>query len=590
MSFDKIPGRALLGFSDFFEDSVGENYNDVNLGAGPTKPPPTRKPPPGGKKGGPTKGRPHPAVAQNTTVSIHKKVLAKGRATVTRAAHSALKANDTAKKTVKPVTVVGGVGRTLSPKQRQAVANSQAAAAKAQKATAPTKKAAVAARKSAIELAKKLVAQKAVSASLRGKGKTATRIRGAVIGGDEHIIELIGAVQSDLFPEFYAAIGAGPHPDYPGYLDNGMEDPAYYVGEDVPPDPGTGDLPPDAGAVDPGLDMGAGADSPLDSPIELPPPPPMDQYIADMVTAGGIKYNGEKGTPDGHCVSYGLAMRTTDHNVTIDTAQIDGTEHYGYVWGVYDLLEPANGGVKWGSNLAAGQWNHIHGRYVLGDQSWHNPVDASEAFGSHLRSSPRQAPYGPLIGNPVMKDFKGMRVDGAGNMFWLPQEAPEWLTFPLKQAAALTAKAEREAQEKADRADQARLLKEQLDAEAEQRRVDAANALAQSQETSSAAVAQSQAETAAQQSLVQQAQADTQSQTQTQQQDLQERQFMLEQARREAEMQQQMAQMQMDMVRQGGMMPGGGGGMVPGYDDEVFVDDGANVMLPDDVDPFAEEY
>jgi hypothetical protein len=39
-------------------------------------------------------------------------------------------------------------------------------------------------------------------------------------------------------------------------------------------------------------------------------------------------------------------------------------------------------------------------------------------------------------------------MDQQGNLFWLPQEAPEYITFPLKQAAALTAQAAAKAAKK----------------------------------------------------------------------------------------------------------------------------------------------
>ena len=64
-------------------------------------------------------------------------------------------------------------------------------------------------------------------------------------------------------------------------------------------------------------------------------------------------------------------------------------------------------------------------------------------------------------------------------MFWLPQEAPEWLTFPLRQAAAITAQAAAKAAEEARKADALALAKIQADLALAQTEQDAANALAE---------------------------------------------------------------------------------------------------------------
>jgi hypothetical protein len=139
-----------------------------------------------------------------------------------------------------------------------------------------------------------------------------------------------------------------------------------------------------------------------------------------------------------------------------------------------------------------------------------------EAYQSASKNNPYGVPYGPLVGNPGMPDFAHMRVDAAGNMFWLPQEAPDWLTFPIKQAAALTAQAAKKAEEEAAKAAAAAEAKARADEASAQAAQDAANALAESQATSAAKVAQTeeetkqaQAETQAQQALVQQQAAET---------------------------------------------------------------------------------
>jgi hypothetical protein len=384
----------------------------------------------------------------------------------------------------------------MTPKQKAAIAKHNAAVVNAAKATHALAQHAVKSKASLGALAKHMVSQKKLAIKLRTPMSKRTHV-GDLLNDPE-----VGEEAETLLGEYYTAIGADPDPNNPGLLTDGSLDPAY-------------------GPVDDGSTV---SDTPtgnaIDSGTTLPPPPSMDTFIPSMADVGGIAYNGAKGTPEGYVLSLGLATRATDHGVEPDTAQIDGTEHFGYVYGLYDKINPPNGGIPWGSgdNLAKSTWNHIHGRHHLDEATWgqwNNTVDPSEAFKSNSMSTKYGITYGPLVGNPVLADFAHMRVDAAGNMFWLPQEAPDWLTFPLKQAAALTAQAEAKAAADAAAAAAAAATKAAADAASAQAAQDAQNALAESATTSQAVQAQAQAqgeqaavETQAQQAIVQQSQAD----------------------------------------------------------------------------------
>lgn len=288
---------------------------------------------------------------------------------------------------------------------------------------------------------------------------------------------------------------------------------------------------------------------------QLPPAEnfPIDFVFDDYRKVNGILYKGEKGRPNGYVLSLGLATRSTDHSVEPDTVQINGTEHYGYVWGKYDQKDPPNGGVRWGSKLKENAWNHIFGRfhfmYYSNDEGaygvpsssagkgnphtgWWQSVPAEEAFKSPTRFSDRGKPYGPLVGNPKLADFKGMRVDLQGNMFWLPQEAPEWLLAPIRQAMAMTKAAEEKARKEADEA--AKLAEEAARKRAELEKIsaDARRAAEEADAISQSNRDVAQAEADAARSLVDQQRIDMeQQQLDLEQQRLamQEQQYLLEQ-------------------------------------------------------------
>jgi hypothetical protein len=440
---------------------------------------------------------------------------------------------------------IGAVAATkLSPKAMLAVSRHNAAVKKANEAKKNLAQHALKTKKAVQDLAKKVVSQKKISKAIR------TPLNKRVHVGAMLADPVIGETVGEMLKEYYDSIGADPDPTNPGFLTDGSPDPA------VSASPTT-----DLSAV---ADTGPLTEDPVDSGAPMPAPLPMDSFIEDMTDPkwGGIAYDNSKGTPDGYIVSYGMGTPAADHpgRTTDGTAQgvkwdqahwvypIDWMNHYGYVFGRFD---PPKGGFDGGEDLAPGTWNEYHGGKGRGD--WFTPLSGADpaaiSTASRTKSAPNGVPYGPLVGNPAMKDFARMRVDGKGQAFWLPQEAPEWLLFPIKQAAYLTAQEEKKAAAAQKKLDEAALAKEKADNDAALRAQEAANALAESAAASTAKVAQAeegtkqaaevtaqaQAETQASQALVEQAKADTSSQAQESEQMKQAGELMLSQARRQEE-------------------------------------------------------
>lgn len=394
---------------------------------------------------------------------------------------------------VKRLLNAAKTAKNLTPKAQLALKKYAAAATKGKAAAKNLAQHALKTRTTVKNLAKTMLAQKKVSKLLRTPVKR--RPAGKTTVGQI----LVGLATEEAFNEFYTLLGAAPDPANPGYLTDGSLDPAYFY------DDSTGDASADA-SLDPGLsdlDMSL-FDEPVDSGVELPAPPGMDVFIPDMNAVGGIAYDGSKGFPNGFCGSYGLFTKGTEEDAPgmAISGSDSGRNYYGYVWGSFDQDQVPNG-VPYGGRLKEGVWHSLHGRWVRsGEGSWSDDVGDAEAFASHQKYAPNGIPYGPLVGNPGMADFKAMRVDGQGNMFWLPQEAPDWLTFPIKQAAAVTAKAEAEAAAAEKKAWQAEQEKARMDEQAMQAAQDAANALAESQAASEAKIAEGQAQTQMQQAEV----------------------------------------------------------------------------------------
>lgn len=562
--FKKISGPALCGFADYFEPTpfvgaapraTGQRKQTAH---GPTGKPGLLKAPPKSK-----------TVAQHSAVlKKAQSVLTATHATVKKAAQLTLAkpAAPTVRRSSARVVmghggqfVVVGATAAQSPKVKAAQKKLQAAQAKVKKLTDDATKKTKVAHASVTRLASQITHQKNIARKMTGHRPAAHPL--APSRAAHRVMGYVGADPSNP-----------PDPNNPGFLMDGSLDPNY---------------------VSPS-DEGATSSDPLADMTNLPPPPPMNTFIPDYTAVGGVLYQNQKGMPDGFCLSYWFASgtggpnqkRATDHQVTIDTWGIDGTEHHGYVFGKFwDKAQP--GGIAFGDDLKSGVWNHVHGRHILGSEGWWTEVPASEAYQSYAKNSPQGTPFGPLIGNPLMSDFVGMRVDGNGNMFWLPQEAPDWLTFPLKQAASLTAQATAKAQADAQAAAAAAAAKAAADAAAAQAAQDAQNALAESQAQSESRVQATQTASAqAAQDLeerklaAQQAAADAELQRQQAQQALVERQAALQAAQQE----------DAAAAAQGGYGGSGGGYGGGGYGGGGFDDGSAAVDVgPDDSADFTPE-
>jgi len=515
----KIDGEVLLGFGDFFEPGR-------TIGA--TAPAPAKTPPKALKRTvtkGPTgKAALKAAVSKypskipakgQSAIEKHGKVLKAAHNTATKAVNSVMKSvkvlgnAKTAAVAAKPITahigaaVVAAASQgKLSPKAQAAVAKHNAAVQKANQANKVLAQHALKTKQAVQKLAKAMTAQKKVAVALRTPGPKKTSVG--------HLLSdpMVGCETAHIIGDYNEAIGQlvqgtiPPDPANPGYLMDGSPDPAYGATTTDPSlDPSLG--MPSLG--DPSLDpLG------IDSGAQLPPVPDVSYQESDAHAVGGIIYTGQKGYPDGFCGSLGLMTRTTDDDSGVPkTAGIDPVDHFGYVWGKYWDRDNSQHGIPFGNNLQSGTWNHVRGREALLGDNWWNTVAPPEAYASNAKNSPQGRPYGPLVGNPAMPDFAQMRVDYGGNMFWYPQAAPDWITFPLKQAAALTAQAAQQAQAAADAANAAAMQAMQQQAALAQAQQDAANALAESQAQSAANQAQYQAqgdqaqvETQAQQALV----------------------------------------------------------------------------------------
>lgn len=312
-------------------------------------------------------------------------------------------------------------------------------------------------------------------------------------------------------PEFDDEVmGDGEPPPY----DPRFDDPNY-AGDYSPP-PGSDPYGTGAGA-DPygGADPFAGLTFPTDTSSAAAGfitgrSPEADYQVIHTMPANAIKYDGSRGTPPGYLGSYGYFYATT--------REANGDE-YGFVFG----------GDKNNSNWPGenpNNWIEVHGQRYHRD--WWNDVPPGDYARinqmSCSKSSPAGFSYGPIIGNPSRPDFAGLKVDDAGNVFWLAEDAPAWATAELNAAAALTKKAADEAAAAAAEADAAAQAQQRAAEEEAMRQADAAAALAESEAASQAAIAQTQQATQDAALASQQAQLDMQAQ----QLQMQERQAQLD--------------------------------------------------------------
>lgn len=414
------------------------------------------------------------------------------------------------------------LGPKLSPRAERAAAALQQSRARSDAAARAAGNAALTANKSLTALKQQVQKQQAVSAKVFRKGGAARL--------------------GDLVEAAYAEIGAMPAIDRPGFLDTGELDPLFediidLVGEDgaaadptaAAPDSAAAAADPNAapwpegGAADPGTGGGAGAGAFSFTDLDLaslPPPPPMDTFIPDYKAVNGIPYDESKGRPPGFLVSFKLADSRNP-----ETGGIVSGDQQGYLFG-------GRSGVSGWPGENPAHWISVHGQ--RGRSGWWDDIGDWSATPQVVQKSMAEN-RGPIVGNPLFPEFKAARVDASGTVFWMPQEAPKWLTFPLEQAAQLTKQAAQKAAADAAAAAAAASAKAQADADEALKQQEAQNALAESQAASQANQATSQAaKTAAEQEAeaakekTQQAQVETQAQK-----------FELEQARARFQQQQE---------------------------------------------------
>jgi hypothetical protein len=554
---DCISGPALLGFADVFVGAA-----PVKRTASAARPAPKK---PAASSGsalpkntiyGPAK-QPKPSEVTRK----HAKTIKAAKTTAAKAVNSALKALRGAKappkkpaaKLLRPgmkVTALGAIvpaspNKPLTPRAKSALDKQKNAVGRAAAARKKAQDAGLRAKKAAISLANAAKNQRAASLKIRRKGPGRTAVRGIDLMDDAVIGEDVRA----LFDEHYAQIGAAPDPNNPGYLDDGSPDPAYW-GDMTSADPL---------AVDPaaGLNMGdvfSGTD-----PLEQEPGPPLppDAHIPDMNAVGGIPYDGSKGRPPGY-----IGSKSYFYQTIVNPKYAE--RRYGFVFGgdPHNSAWPGDNFDKWvwvhGKKGDSGSIPDFPGQEPGVSGWWDNAdkINPSYADTANVMKASLAKGYGVIMGNPAFPDFTGLRCDNAGNLFWLPNEAPDWLTAPLKLAAETTAKAEREAAAAAAAAEQAAMAQVQSEAALAKAQQDAANALAESQAASDQAIAQSQLDTQAQQMELdqvkveqQQAQVQSQQDAQVQQLMAQQAQIELEQQRAESAQQQQVQQMLLEQAR-----------------------------------------
>jgi hypothetical protein len=508
--------------------------------------------------------------AQRTPTRATQRAATFTRGVAAKSILGAVEAMVGAKKPIPP-----GVAKNLSPKAKAAVAKHNAALEAARKAAQALAKNTLKAKKSVQKLAKAAINQKKVAKALRTKrGRTAVgELLADQMIGDLLADPMVGAEAAEMIADYcgmtdgdvvgrkvYTGPNSWVEDDQPGpdvpYVEGST--PLYAEGPDglIAPT-GTGTDPESLLSEEDLSALSADDDSAdmidiLNASKDLPPFPLNAPTELDYKAVGGVLYNESKGRPNGFIGSHGLMMRETDKTnaYRVDTTETEGTDHFGYVWGQYEADGPEKG-VRWGAELTPNSWNYIHGaRTVTDKHGWADKVDESKALASVRENSPMGKPFGPIIGNPALADFNGIRMDAQGNLFWYPQEAPDWVTAPLRQAAALTEAAEKKAAE--DEKAQYALEQEKLrrDEAATQAAAGAAAALAESaavsegkitatQETTKQmqeSTAQAQQETAYQQTLVEQAKGEAASEQQAAQQ-------ILEQAKAEGATEQQAQQL-----------------------------------------------
>lgn len=342
-------------------------------------------------------------------------------------------------------------------------------------------------------------------------------------------------------------LGADADPNNPGYLTDGTLDPNYTGGSltgfpgqttyDPTTDPNLtalGPIPPTRGQP-----LNAAA---IVAPYQAPP----DNAI--FYPYDSSPYNGTGGA--------------------IGSANYFKTRTDGFWW---------NSNANWFDAYRGGKSNHDEG--AGGDMG--NP----EGKGGDVATNALSLKYGwgPLMGAPDSR-FAGLQMAANGQWFFMPDNAQTWATQDADQALQLLAQQIQAADQAAVDADNARIAQEALQAQENQAKQDAANALAQSAADTQSTIVQQQQ--AAQQSAMdlQQQQIDMQTAAAQAKLDLQSQQANLANQPAIEERELQLVDLELAQLAQGGQPlfddgQGDGGGQYDqppaGYDDEGQLAQGA---------------
>ena len=561
MTFQKIPGQALCGFADMFEDETRQHLvgGQLTVQSGvASKAKKWTKTPIDKKKAAvlhPVHNVSNLLAASNRVALVLSGALRKAqqKKAATAAATTAARVNVTRAATSPPSVQRAAMARMVAVHGLMAIVGAADAAA-TKKPLTPKQTAAVAKAKATAKKADQAGAalhQSAVAALAAGKA------------AKDHASQIKSTYKSRTGVHGYPHVmGADPDPNNPGYLTDGTPDPAYW-GSSATPDPNNPGYLTD-GTPDPAYQT-------VDDPAPVIPAIPLTNVINSPVPDDGIKFTGTFSPYDVGSYWYWYGPQSSKSGPVGEM----GITGYVYGW---------NHG-NWPNNNLAPQWIWLTGQdSVTHDQKWNTGTDPKSVPDDLAATSSVQGfmsagldlgnfvntlgcpPWGPLIGNPNRSNMKNLRYSMPDKQwFWYLEEAPDSMTAPLKYAAAKAKQIADAADKAAADAQNKQNAKDAADAAAAQAAQDAANALAESAADSELNVAQAQADAASLQAQSQQAQLDIQQQ----QQDLAERQAAMQQQQQYAPQPQYDDNMQAQPAQLEFVQPGDDGSNNGGFDPEA---------------------
>lgn len=185
-------------------------------------------------------------------------------------------------------------------------------------------------------------------------------------------------------------------------------------------------------------------------PPEVPPlisfkradkPQEYDFFGVSIMPTNAVSYDPVgtgKGTPPGYIGSAAYFYNTA----------VRGDDHYGLVYG------GSRSQSQWPGE-DPNKWIHVHG-HKGGMNWWDNAGGDAGLMPDQAVAVSVEKNYGPIIGNPAKPEFAGLKMDKAGNLFWLKEEAPTWATAEADNKAALVEAETKRLEAEAAAAEQAR--------------------------------------------------------------------------------------------------------------------------------------